>query len=265
MYSPKAPKPRKSLTPEFDPHEQRRWHDLRSYVRAMSLCIAAQTHERGHPRIVVAFDSLIGDDLGVSEAEFKCDLEFAPGLAMLYAGTLEDARDAVRLYKERFRVTPATLNHVKEQLYVGMKEFKEFLKLQGRKDRSDVELILAGFIESEPKILYCSASTVVSRTEFLAIGSGSASAEAMLRWRQSTRDRPLSEVLYYVYDANKFGETSPYVGGMTTMLALEPSPDGRLGVRTVVSSGIQFLHTQFLRFCPQPYENPDLFPLSGLL
>src|SRR5437879_4677088 len=71
------------------------------YADDMTLCIAAHANLHGYPRIILCFDSLVGDEFGTSESLFKCDLQFAPGLTAMFAGTLEDAEDAVRLYKER--------------------------------------------------------------------------------------------------------------------------------------------------------------------
>ena len=96
--------------------------------KAVTLCIAAHARTRDmEDRIVLCSDMLIGDDLGVSESAHKCDLKFLPGLASLYAGTLEHVQDLASLYKARMAGRTPTLADFKEELWVRLKEFKDTL------------------------------------------------------------------------------------------------------------------------------------------
>jgi hypothetical protein len=195
---------------------------------AMTLCIAAHSHLGGVPRIVLCCDSLIGDQYGVSEAAFKCDLEFAHGLAALWAGTVEQVEDALPIFRARFREKLPRLDDCKEELFVGMKELKATLARRGLR-RTDVQLVVAGFIEGTPRIIYVGADGVSGEPSYRTIGTGWPSADAILRWRHYTKHEFLHNAMYLVYEAKRFGETSPFVGKMTTMFVLEPKEDSFFG------------------------------------
>src|ERR1700676_1475561 len=120
-----------------------------------------------------------------------------------------------------------------------MKEFRAALARRGVK-KTDVELIVAGFIENTPRVIYVSQDGVLADPFFRAIGTGWPSADAMLRWRHITEHTHLYDAMYFLYEAKVFGETSPFVGKMTTMLVLEPKPDSSFVVHTVVTKGMAF-------------------------
>jgi hypothetical protein len=221
----------------------------------MTLCIAAHANYEGQPRIVICFDLLVGNDLSMSESAWKCDLEFAPGLVSPFAGRVDDAEDATRMYRERLAVTPPTLSDIKEQLWAGMEEFKDALRRQGRKS-PQLQLVVAGFIEGEEVLLYLDSRQVVSSRQYQCIGCGAPSAEAMLRWR-NIFPVSLYDALYLIYEAKRFGETSPFVGKRTVMFVLEPAtdrPERPLRVHPVDKVGIDFLASRFEALGPRPYQ-----------
>jgi hypothetical protein len=231
----------------------------------MTLCIAAHSHFAGKPRLALCFDSLLGNEYSVSEAGFKCDLNFAHGLTALWAGVVDHVEDAIPILKARFATKRSRLDDCKEELWVGMKEVKEALSRRGVK-RPEVYLIVAGFIENEARIIYVGPDGVAADPSYRAIGSGAPSAEAMLRWRHLTQHFPLYDSLYCLYEAKKFGETSPFVGEMTTMFVLAPNADSSFTLQAVVLKGLSFLDERFNLYGPQriPYQK-DLFPAEGLI
>jgi hypothetical protein len=230
----------------------------------MTLCIAVHAQLAGEPRIVLCFDSLIGSDLGVSEETFKCDLEFAHGLAALWSGTLDQVEDALPIFKARFKMRPPTLQDCKEELWVGMKEFRAALARRGPK-RTDVQLIVAGYIEKAPRIIYVGSDGVIANPSFQAIGSGSPSADAMLRWRNPTPNTYLHDAIYIAYEAKRFGETSPFVGKITTLLVLEPKPDSSFRVRSLTADARPIMEERFDKFGPQPFGNQHLHLPDGCI
>ena len=230
----------------------------------MTLCIAAHTNLRGHPRIALCFDSLIGNEYGVSEAVYKCDREFAQGLVALWAGTLDQVQDALPVFRARFAARPPRLADCKEELWVGMKEFRAALGRRGVK-RTDVQLIVAGFVEGSPRIICVEQDGVRAEPSYSVIGTGWPSADAMLRWRRLTKYTHLYDALYFLLEAKKFAETSPFVGKMTTMHALEPAQDNSFVGQTVSDKGMEFMHDRLNQFFLQPVPLEEAFPLDGLI
>jgi hypothetical protein len=220
----------------------------------MTLCIAVHAQLAGEPRIILCFDSLTGNEYGVSEGTFKCDLEFAHGLAALWSGTIDQVQDALPVFKARFQIRPPTLQDCKEELWVGMKEFRAALVRRGIK-RTDVQLIVAGYIEKIPRIIYVGSEGVNADPSFRAIGSGWPSADAMLRWRNPTQHTYLNDAIYITYEAKRFGETSPFVGKATTMLVLEPKPDSSFRSRALTAAARPIMEERFDKFGPQSFGN----------
>jgi hypothetical protein len=66
----------------------------------MSLCVAAVCRSKSEPRIVLAFDLKISNDVFSSETEFKLE-DVAPHLkiAALFAGITSEARELISIYR----------------------------------------------------------------------------------------------------------------------------------------------------------------------
>jgi hypothetical protein len=233
----------------------------------MSLCIALhaynlKTHQK---QIVLCSDAQVGDDFSTSEATQKFDLDLGPGVVSLFSGTLDHAEDALAIYRDRLSKNPLTLAGYKEELYAGYAEFKDGLRRRGIK-RTDVELIVAGFIQSEPRIIYISSRGVATVQSFVAIGSGSLLADAILRWRKPVQFLATNDALYYAYEAKKMGESSPHVGkNITSLNIIEEVDGGGFRSMSILGTGMQYLQKQFEKFGPQDYRGDrDSFPWGSL-
>ena len=97
----------------------------------MTTAIAAHAIFQIHkPRIVLCMDGLAGDGTSSVEHADKIDLEFPGRLVCLTAGTIEDIRDLLRIYKSRIG-HDVTRNGLKVAPYSGMKVFLRELKNYG--------------------------------------------------------------------------------------------------------------------------------------
>ncbi len=133
----------------------------------------------------------------------KCDLVL-PQVRKPYApGTLEHVQDLASLYKARMAGRTPTLADFKEELWVGLKEFKDTLSRRDI-DYADFALLVAGFIERRPKIFCVDYRTVIEVPMFQSIGTGGPSADGMLRWRNPAQHWLLEDVIYFVYEAKRF-------------------------------------------------------------
>ncbi len=239
----------------------------------MTLCIAAYTHDGiGEPRIVMCCDWLTGDETSTAEKTYKCILTFAPGFCAMFAGRMEDVGDIARLYDRRIKLDASgkqlSYEAMKEELWMGMREFRDWLERCGRKKGiTDVQLLVCGFIEREPLIISVDQSGVTRVTDsHWSIGSGSPNAEIMLRYRTQgfAWFTDLRQMLYYVYEAKRMGEMSPYVGELTSLMVLKPRPDGGFVMDNVNPNGINFLKEEFERFGPQKFTGYKPFPMDSL-
>ncbi len=231
----------------------------------MTLCIAAHAEHEGDRKIVLCFDWLVGDELGTTETMFKCVLDFAPGLTAMFSGNLEDAEDLLRLYKRRLASVTLTLESYKDELWAGMQEFKSIVSGRTYRKKSDVQLIVAGFIESDPKVIYAGPNGIAVPPFFQTIGTGASAADVLLRWRNPTQFSNLREVMYFVYEAKKLAETSPYVGKQTTILVIEEKQDGGIRWHVLKPRGFDALKSEFEKFGPKPFAPDDKFPWNELL
>lgn len=237
----------------------------------MTLCIAAHAmnHRDIRNQIVVCSDSLIGDEASVSEDTTKWAF-VSDAVVCLYSGSLDHAEDAIAIYKSRFKATPLDLLHCKEQVHMAFEEVKDSLKRRAVK-RVDIDLIIAGFIETEPRIIQANSRGVWSLPAFATIGAGALVADAVLRLRKPFARTDSSEVLYYVYEAKRLAEASPFVGKVhTDIWVLEEYYDSALKARKIEwkrlhKSGLDYLHAQFERFGLQSYQGrPEAFPWGSL-
>lgn len=191
----------------------------------MTLCIAAHADELLGQKIVLCHDRQMGDDYSVSHMARKRADPFAGEVTVLCSGTMDHLDELLQVYRDRNGSTPLSLRHFREELYVGFKEFREGLKRRGQRT-TDAHLIVAGFIERVPKIISVNKDGVFEVPSFCAIGSGAPHADTILRFRDSVKQAPLDMVIYFVYEAKKFGELSPHVGKTTILEVLSRTREG---------------------------------------
>ena len=184
--------------------------------RAVTLCIAAYSGSD----IVLCFDRQIGDDASTSESAFKC---FHPlgrfNLCALWAGNLDHVEDILGACIDYLGPQELTLENYKEEIWKAYNKGKKRLAKRGIK-KTDVQLLVCGFVSRMPKIVFVSSDYVDTHPAFMAIGSGAQVADAMLRWRNPTEHTPIEEAIYYVYEAKRMGEMSPHVGKETHISVL---------------------------------------------
>lgn len=232
----------------------------------MTLCIAAHARSMDmKPSIVLCCDSLVTVGTGVSETARKYKLRFLPGLACMFAGVDEHAQDLMRLYQTRLASYTPSLADIKEQLWVGMKQFES--DLQRREitlTPHDLRMLVAGFIDGQTEIIYVDQEKVFDVPIFQAIGIGAESAQGILSWRNPAVHWVIGDVMYFLYEAKRISEVDPYVGKQTNMFVLEQSSRGSLLAYEVVGTGYTFLEQQFERFGPQSLTHDDQFPGDGL-
>jgi hypothetical protein len=112
----------------------------------MTLCIAANTYrDFGEPRIILCCDWMVGHEYHASDTLFKCDLQFGSGLCALFCGeTDNDVPDLLRIYHQRLGTREIALMDIKEELWMGMREFKEW-RSRHNASKVNVELLVCGF------------------------------------------------------------------------------------------------------------------------
>jgi 20S proteasome alpha/beta subunit len=230
----------------------------------MTLCIGAFARLIGEPRIVLCFDHQVGDDYSASNSTFKCDLGIGNQLVAVWSGTLDHVDDALRIYRNRLATKIPTLADFKEDLWMGFQELKDSLSRRGQ-DQTDVQLIIGGYVEGEPSLFSVSSDGVYSPPSYCTIGSGGYVADAMLRWRKTSRYSQLDEVLYAVYEAKKMSEISPHVGPTTTMLVLLRT-ERIYVVQGVQDEAMKYLDSCFRKFGPRVYApKGDSFPFDSII
>jgi hypothetical protein len=230
-------------------------------TNTVTLCIATPAcDESSSAGIVLCIDYLISDDL--PKLSYKGDFSFASKLVAT-VDNLEDSATLIRFCKARIQGS-LTLDSIKEQLWQGMQDFKQALLRLGR-DHSDAQLLISGFVENEPRIIYLNEQGLLISQSFLAIGSGEGVAQAMLTWRKVTRDTLFDEAIHYVYEAKRIAEAVPSVGKNTTILVLQSRRDKELVVRELSGDSIDELQNQFDTIGPQIYRPGSPFLWKPLL
>jgi hypothetical protein len=218
----------------------------------VTLCIAALADgDSEHPKIVLCSDMLLGDDYQHIETIIKTDLCFSDTLASLYSGVWEDATNLDRVLRRIVRSQALTLDNYRNVLAEGWKEFET--TLAERASTTDAQCILAGFIEKEPRIIRIQRGSIDALPFFTSIGIGAYHADTIFSWRKITQFSSLEQVLYFMYEAKRFGELCRDVGKNTLMYVVSLTEAGAINADIVMAEGLNIMDAWFReRFGPRP-------------
>jgi hypothetical protein len=251
----------------------------------MTLCIGALAQDRAQQSIVLCFDSKVSAEEFSSETEYKF-ASLSGQLSFLFAGSSGRAKELAWMYREFLKEAVLDKQSVVEQIRIPIARFKRRLAdaylgrtlglsydevLAKGKDWFGkdfqrrllcieqhplrVDLIFAGFIEHFPVLCELRNGELEWKTSFSAIGTGAYTAEPAIHSRNQADTTPLVRTMYNVYEAKRFGESSPFVGKQTTMIVLHP-PDAspsHMRIDLVTEEGWQFLDSLFAEYGPKTY------------
>lgn len=220
----------------------------------MTLCIAVKCRTPLFgPYVVCCFDSQVGNEYEATESEQKWHA-LSPTACAMFSGPLMPARDLIQNYTKALKRAKA----LKAVSYTALfwQPMQDFVDANQNKDyleSTDAQLLVVALVEGTFRILTIDANGIREAPYFAAIGTGGDSATAMLRWRKPTNRTPLNAVIYYAYEAKKFGEVSPHVGKRTYINILSTRQKGLLD-RSYKQEDFSELDEKFDRLGPQPYK-----------
>lgn len=213
----------------------------------MTLCIAAKCSTcmgLNRPAIVLCADKRLELPTAGADIGFKFE-DLGQGWVAMLAGTVANALELCTQYRAYLPDREITDQNLIET-------FTEPAKNQLEKSGADLlgcDLIICGFIDGQPHILWVNEEAQVTREgHFRSIGQGSSNADAMLHYREQRNSLPFIRTLYHVYEAKVFSEKAPGVGP-TTDIAFIPS-DGVC--RFLNSEGLAYLEGLRMTYGPQP-------------
>jgi hypothetical protein len=224
------------------------------------MCAVAKAQLAGVPRLAFCCDFLVTSDYDehedISKYDFLCE-----ELAAVYSGPTTTAQEIFRLYKRRLKDAVVSDDTIYALLRDTMDEFRQRVHARAHMTYKSppVELLIFGFIESNPRIYYVSQKTGrVREQEYkYAIGSGSYAAQALLDWRGLSDTWTLDKTLYSLYEAKKISEAGPPVGKKATMLGfLEPLGDLSFMMTPISRTDLTLLDAALAQFGPRPIT-PD--------
>lgn len=290
------PNPTRALRQEYNT-----WFE-RPY---MTLCIGAlaQVPSPLTPCIVLCFDYKIANDEWGSESQYKFHI-LSGQLVALFAGAPGKAKELSWLYQAHLKNKGLSIANAVQVLGQPLAEFKRqkadfFLKMTTcisyeeflkngptwfgssgyfqrlatiERHQPKVEMIIAGFIEDQPVLFRLATAGEVNHLDLelagnsCMIGSGTSAASISLHGRTHDSNTPLSQAMYYVYEAKKAGEISSFVGQKTRMHVLFPPEPGSTQIRGqyLTNEGEKFLQKLHRRYGPKPMKTwPDI-PASTL-
>jgi hypothetical protein len=183
---------------------------------------------------------------------------FAPGLVRMFSGPLDAARDLSRLCAAQINEKFLEVDELKLALFAGYKDYVKILKKQQR-SWPDAELLVCGFRRSGPLILHIANGGVyeVVHPKVGVIGIGAFYADPLIRWRMLNEPLDpfsnLHDVVYRVYEAKRFAETSKDVGRVTSIEVMRPGEDAEsyFEQHMVPHEWQNFLEEQYQKFGPQ--------------
>jgi 20S proteasome alpha/beta subunit len=215
----------------------------------MTICIAAVCQQNDIPRVILCADWKEQSTLGSRESADKFH-KLKPGWIALGAGTSRNIALLVREYQKHFRAAgEITDENIAEMMRVPLRNMKKSLNdeyIQGRYAMSydefldigrdkfppevfkrelehladmtlDAHLIIVGFTGDEgqkaPNICMTDSNGLIHLEEhYTAIGEGDLLAIPSLNSRECNMDTPMTEAIYYVYEAKVAAEKMPSVG-----------------------------------------------------
>ena len=217
----------------------------------MTICIAAICDRRDDPKIVLCSDKRLDyGQVGSAEIGKKMGYVSRHCLALLAANNVTHAYELVAEYAHRFQsfdrmltleelcAPPRILKKrymeqaVQMRLGMALDELKEsgqrilppevYSRMWNELEsiKLECELILAAFSSGKPYLFSFADGGVHPDHPFAVIGSGSWVANAALCQRGCNEQMPLSEVLYYVYEAKKMSEIVNGVGKKTQITVI---------------------------------------------
>lgn len=230
----------------------------------MTLCVAAECHDRGGQRIVLATDWRAEGNIAGADIQDKL-YWIGKDIVALIAGTITRAielKDTIIQHVERhqaqqlpspkaadlcdfFRQPVVRFKRKLVSEYVGLKfglTYKELLGAIGLKQipdsiaaevlgeieriNQDCCLLLCAFDAERNSRLICieDDGSLETVESFKAIGSGTLIAESVFYQREHVDHDTLGASLYHVYEAMKLGSIAPGVGKEFTINVLYP-PD----------------------------------------
>jgi hypothetical protein len=253
----------------------------------MTVCIAAASILNEDPLLVLCADMMGSTDFSSAETTWKYR-PVGKGFHALLSGPTSNAREMVSAcHQELLKNPPVTMAeaikalrtavgeyknilaeaHIQSRLGVSYEEFRKNdgsqwpedlyrdLLLEIKNSYSNVELIVAGFLNSKPVIYKISGDSVWSCDDFAVIGAGTPVAEASLFHREQSFFRGKNHSLYFVYEAKKLSERAPGVGKKTRLYVVRPDNS----FEETLPEGFQILESHFSKFAPRPIETP-VFP-----
>jgi hypothetical protein len=228
----------------------------------MTLCIAALADgSKDNPKIVLCSDMQLGDDYHITQTTMKTDIGFGETLTALYSGVWEDYTNLKRVLHRHVQSANLTLDNYRGTLLEAWKEFDSIPRGHDPSE-TDVQCLIAGFIEGEPRIIRVQKSGVDSFPFFASIGIGAYHADTIMSWRNIQQYSSLEQVLYFVYEGRRFGELSRHVGGtrITHVIGLD---DGKLQVDLVMADGLNVMEGWFQKYGPQSVGYDLKFPAGS--
>jgi hypothetical protein len=271
----------------------------------MTLCIGALANVPSPltPCIVLCFDYKIANDEWGSESQYKFHT-LSHQFVALFGGAPGKAKELSMLYQARLKNTTLTLDNVVDGLAEPLANFKRqkadfYLKMtlcvsyqeflgKGTKwfgkamyeqrlaaidnHQPKVEMIIAGFVEGQPYLFRLATAGEVNHLDLgvggnsCMIGSGTLAANVSLHARNHNSNTALSETMYYLYEAKKAGEASPWVGEKTRMHVLLPPEPGETQIRGqyLTDAGERFLQRLHRRYGPKPMKAWPVIPPDAL-
>ena len=227
-----------------------------SRISAMTLCIAAACQHAGESRVVCCFDAKVGSDYEASESAYKFKTLSDQAVGM-FSGPLLPAEDLISDYAQHLTGRTLTRATYREELWEPMKTHlanasKHEGFVDGAGDSPQVLVVIG--IDNQFRLVSIDERGISEAPYFAAIGTGADSAISSLRWRKPDNNTSMHSVLYYAYEAKRFGEVSPHVGGFTYIKIIGLRPGSYLAQTIVLPNGIKRLNKAFAEFGPQPLD-----------
>jgi hypothetical protein len=223
-----------------------------SWLKAMTLCIAAKCQQDGEPHVVCCFDAQVGSDYESSESEYKWR-QLAPQVAVMFSGTLTASKDLLKIYEQDLSGVELTIRNYKDVLWKPMEAFCDETRDKTYLEEIGVKFLFVIAIDKEFRLVSINEHGPRDHDYYAAIGTGDDSATAMLRLRRPSHRTDIYAALYFVYEAKRIGEVSPHVGKLTHLNRLWIGPNGIDG-GVLTSTDVGELDEAFKHFGPQPFD-----------